>query len=251
MNTFEYLKHIGISQKEISVYLYLLSVDSAIPMQIAKITHLKRSTVYVILDLLKEKKLIREIQKGKRNLYIAEDPDRIKYLLEELKLQTERNIKSLEIILPQLKATLRKKGQSPVIKFYEGESAVQTSMEELANNPRFRTEMDYGVFSLELIHKLFISHNLKQYINFRISDNKFFKVLYTSDEGEILTKESQEAVRVNQNEYPFSCDISIFEDEVRIHMLGDQVYGILIKNPEFAETLTSLFKLALKGSKTE
>jgi sugar-specific transcriptional regulator TrmB len=251
LNLFNYLEQIGMSQKEISVYLYLLSIESSLPMMIAKETHLKRSTVYVVLDLLKAKGLVREIQKGKRCIYIAEDPERIKFLLEELKLQTEKNIQGLSIILPQLKATLRKSGQPPLIKFYEGESAVQTSMEELANNPRFRTEMDYGIFPLELIYKLFRSHNLKQYIDFRITDNKLFKIVYTSDEGKILVSDGQEAIRIDQKEFPLSCDISIFEDEVRVHMLGSTIYGILIKNPEFAQTLTSLFKLALKGSKSK
>lgn len=248
-NLFGYLEHIGASRKEIDVYLYLLSVESALPMEIAEETKLKRSTVYVILDLLKEKGLIREIQRGKRCAYVAEDPDRIKFLLEELRIRTEKNIRDLDVILPQLKATLRKSGQPPLIKFYEGESAVQVSMHELVSNPKFRSEMDYGVFPLELVYKLFRSNKLRQFIDFRLTDNNHYKIIYTSDEGEIAARENQEAVRVDQKEFPFSCDISIFEDEVRIHMLGKTVYGILIKNPEFAETLTSLFKLAIRGSK--
>lgn len=250
-NLSSYLQNIGISQKEIGVYLYLLSVESAIPMEIAKEISLKRSTVYVILDLLKEKGLVREIQVGKRFAYVAEDPERLKFLLEELKLQTEQSIKSLDIILPQLKSTIRRTGEAPVIKFFEGEAAVQSSMEELANNPRFRTEMDYGIFPLELVYKLFRSRNLRQYIDFRLTDNHLFKVIYTSDEGEIKTEAGQEAIKINQKEFPLSCDISIFEDEIRIHMFGKTIYGILIKNLELARTLVSIFKLAEKGAKAK
>lgn len=244
-----YLHHIGISQKEFAVYSHLLSVESASPMEIAKQTRIKRSTVYVILDLLKAKGLVRELQVGKRSNYVAEDPERIKFLLQELKLKTEDHIKSLDNILPQLKATIRKAGQPPLIKFYEGESAVQASMEELAHNPRFRTHMDYGIFPLELVYKLFSSKNLKKYVDLRLTNNNFFKIVYTSDEGVIHLSDSQEAVRIDGKEFPLSCDISIFEDEVRIHMLGDTIYGVLIKNPEFAETLTSILRLAYQGSK--
>ena len=56
-------------------------------------------------------------------------------------------------------------------------------------------------------------------------------------------------MRIDNKMYPLSCDISIFEDEVRIHMLGKDMHGILIKNQELAETLVSIFKLALKGTR--
>jgi sugar-specific transcriptional regulator TrmB len=245
---YSYLQHIGVSQKEFDIYTYLLSVDSASPMEIAQQLKIKRSTVYVILDLLKEKGLVRGVQTGKRLGYVAEDPEHIRFLLEKLKLQTEENIKSFDTILPQLKATMRRNGQSPIVKFFEGESAVQASMEELANNPRFRVEMDYGIFPLELVYRLFNSSKLRRYIDLRLTDNKLFQIIYTSDEGIINVAEGQHAFRINSDEFPLSCDISIFEDEVRIHMLGDTIYGILIKNIEFAQTLTSILKLALKNS---
>ena len=245
---FDYLNHLGISKKEVEVYIYLLSVESALPMEISKDVGLKRSTVYVILDLLEKKKLVREIQRGKRFAYTAEDPERLKFLLEELKLETEKHIQSLDSMLPQLKAVLRKQGEPPVIKLFQGEKAVQASMEDLAQNPRFLQYNDYGVFSLELVYKLFHSKNLKQYIDFRFKKNKLYNVIYTADEGELQTGEGQIALKVNQKEFPFSCDITVFEDETRIHMLGKTIYGIVIKNPELAETLTSLIKLAMKGS---
>jgi sugar-specific transcriptional regulator TrmB len=249
LNFYSYLKNIGISQKEIVVYVFLLSTESATPAEIAKEVKLKRSTAYVILDLLKEKGLVREVNVGKRLSYQAEDPERLRFILEELKLKTEESIKSLDIVIPQLKATLRKKGQAPIIKFFEGDAAVKSSMEELANNPRFRTEMDYGVFPLELVYKLFRSKNLKKYINLRLEGNNLYSVIYTCDDGEIKPREGQVAFKIDQDEFPLSCDINIFEDEVRIHMLGDTIYGILIKNPEFAQTLTSIFKLAERGAK--
>jgi sugar-specific transcriptional regulator TrmB len=252
-NLYQFLKNIGISQKEVSVYLYLLSVESALPMEIAKETHLKRSTVYLILELLKEKGLVREVERGKRSAYISEDPERIRFLLEKLKLQTESSIKSLNIIIPQLKATLRKEGEPPLIRFFEGERAVQVSMEELVGNPKFRRELNYDAFSLELVYKLFQHKNLRKYIDLRTRQNNYFKLLYTSDEGELSKAEvhGQEAIKIDQKEFPITCDISIFEDEVRFHMLGKPIYGILIKNQELAQTLISIFKLAMKGAKTK
>ena len=246
---FDFLQTVGISRKEIDVYVYLMSVESALPMEIAKSTKMKRSTVYVILDLLKEKGLVREIQTGKRFAYSAEDPERIKFLLEEHKLALEKSIQSVTALLPEIRAVIRKRGEPPIIKYFEGESAVQNSMEELAGNPRFRTDMDYGIFPLELVYDLFRSRSLRKYIDLRITDNKLFKILYTAKEGRIDVKEGQEAVLVDENDFPLSCDISIFEDEVRMHMLGKSIQGFMIKNKEFADTLISLVKLALKGAK--
>ncbi len=245
----EYLEQIGLSEKEIKVYTYLLSVDMAYPIDIAQETSIKRSTVYVIIEFLKEKGMVREIIHGKRGAYQAEAPERIKFLLEERKLKTEEYIKSFEKILPQIKATGRKHGQVPIIKLYEGERAVQESMTELVMHPKFKTDTDYAVFPLELVNKLFRHKNLRQFIDSKIKNNERFKCIYTAEEGklEINDDMEQEAVLVDGKQYPLSCDISIFEDEVRFHMLGDNLYGIMIKNPELAQTLTSLIKLAMKN----
>ncbi len=245
----EYLEQVGLSQKEIQIYNYLISVESAFPIEIAKETKIKRSTVYVIVELLKEKGMVREIIHGKRSAYQAEDVERVRFLLEERKLKTEEYIASFDKILPQLKATGRKLGQAPIIKFYEGENSVQESMNELISHPKFATDIDYGVFSLELVNKLFRHKNLKKFIDLKIKDNGYFKIIYTTDVGKLeINKElHQEATLVDGKEYPLTCDISIFEDEVRFHMLGDTIYGIMIKNPELAETLTSLIKLAMKN----
>ncbi len=252
-NMFEFLSRIGISEKEVKVYLYLLSTDSAPPMEIAKETHIKRSTVYVILDELKKSGLVREVEKGHRNSYVAEDPDRIRYLLEDYKVQTEKSIKTLDAILPSMKATMRRSGEPPLIKYYEGEDAVKNSMDELVGNPHFREEMDYGVFPLELVYDLFRSRNLKKFHNLRFRSNVKFKALYTADDGELSVDQSkeQEAIKVDPKEHPLSCDISIFRDEVRFHMLGKNIYGIMIKNAELAETLKSLFKMAEKGARSK
>ena len=245
-----YLVHIGLTEKEIDIYVYLLSIDVASPMTISKELKIKRSTVYVVLDSLKEKGLIREVEYGKRTLFESEEVERIKFLLEEKKLKTEEYIKHLTTVIPHLKSTIRKRGQVPVVRFFEGDDAVSFSMNELAENPRFRSELDYGVFPLELVHTLFNKRNQRKYFDLRINDNKKFNIIYTSDEGEIKTNsDSQHAIRIDSKEYPLSCDISVFEDEVRIHMLGKTTHGILIKNPEFAETLVSLIKLAMKNSK--
>ena len=246
----KYLQSVGLSEKEIAVYSFLLTLTSANPILIAKEVKLKRSTVYVILELLKEKGLVREVHHGKRHVYEAENVERIRFLLEERKLKTEENIKNFEKILPSLKATIRKKGDAPIIKFYEGDDAVQISMQELVSNPNFKTKMDYGVFPLELIHKLFQHKNLRQFLDQKIKDNNKFQIIYSTEEGIMQTNPEfeQKAVRIDAKEFPLSCDISVFEDEVRFHMLGDTVYGILIKNPELAETLKSLIQLAIKNN---
>lgn len=245
----QHLSHLGLSKKEVDIYTYLLSVDSAFPTEISKELKIKRPTTYVILDLLKEKGLIREVQKGKRTSYEAEDPERIKFLLEKRKIETEEHLYTLSQTIPRLKAIIRKRGLAPIIKFYEGEKAVRESMEELAGNPDFREKTDYGVFSLELIYELFKHEHLREYIDFRITKNKFLNAVYTSDEGIVRVSDDSIAVRIDNKEFPITCDISIFQDEVRFHMLGKTIYGIMIKNPELAETLTSLIRLVIKNNK--
>lgn len=91
------LAQIGLKEKEVGVYLALLSLGSSTAYHIAQHCEVKKPTVYVILDDLRKKGLVLKIPHAKKALFAARD---ITEYLEEQR----RKMRAVENIVPQLLA---------------------------------------------------------------------------------------------------------------------------------------------------
>ncbi|MEI8130361.1 MAG: helix-turn-helix domain-containing protein [bacterium] len=112
------LKEIGLSEDEANVYLSTLSLGITSVLKIARATNIKRTTIYGIIDSLKEKGLMRVELKGLKQFYVAENPERLEIMLERRK-------NAFSKILPEFQALYNLKGGESVIKYYTGLSVMQ------------------------------------------------------------------------------------------------------------------------------
>ena len=115
------LSQLNLTEKEIGTYLVLLEQGALSVQDISKNTGINRVTTYAAIEELKQKGLVSESRKGKRKLFVAENPDNLENILQEKKnkLKHEENILQ-NIILPSLKAININQENKPQIKFFEG-----------------------------------------------------------------------------------------------------------------------------------
>lgn len=76
------LKDLGLSEKEIIVYLAILQQGKVSPTDISTITNINRTTVYSVAKELLKKNLIRE-EKGKTTYFMARPPHDLGMLIEK------------------------------------------------------------------------------------------------------------------------------------------------------------------------
>ena len=93
----KYLQEIGLSEKEAQMYLALLQVDSESIQELAKRTGINRTTVYPVLETLKKKGLVSEIQIGKKTYYSAASPERLETFIERQKVLLEEKSRRIYI----------------------------------------------------------------------------------------------------------------------------------------------------------
>ncbi len=117
MNCLEQLASLGLSGRQANVYLALLQLGSASAIELAKATRYKHPTVYDVLDVLKERRLVSESFSGGRKLFTAEDP-------EILRSEEERRQRTLDALLPGLKQLYGDRARRPRIRFYQGEEGI-------------------------------------------------------------------------------------------------------------------------------
>jgi predicted transcriptional regulator len=107
------LKNLGLSEKEVLVYLALLQLGSATPYQIANKAGIKRPTAYIIAEELVKKGLIVHIPGEDKKLYIAKTPDAF---IEE----QEDHLSAAKKILPELRSFQKNTTEKPSIMYFEG-----------------------------------------------------------------------------------------------------------------------------------
>lgn len=125
---FQQLLSAGLSEKETKTYLALLELGEASIADLTKKSVLKRSTVYEMLENLKEKGLVSQTQHKKRTLYLAESP---KKLIESL----ESKKRKLEESLPELLSMMNLLDKKPKIRYFEGLAGVQEVFEDTLRHP--------------------------------------------------------------------------------------------------------------------
>ena len=246
----KYLQDIGFSDKEAKVYLTLLQVDNSSVLDLAKKTKIKRPTVYVVLESLLKKGLVSESVSGKKIHYHAESPERLTTYVERQKIALDDQIRQLKDVIPQIKSIQRESGEKPTVQYFEGKEGIYSMSESLYEDEKENT-IAYMVYSRDLLDKTFPLDERNKFRQTRIRKKIKSRVIYNYSKGIIPSDDTGERIRVDETIYPFSCDISIHGDRVRIAILDKKLSGIFIKSKEFADTLKSLFLLAFNANKNK
>ena len=113
----EALKSIGLSNKEIKVYLACLKLGSGTVNQISKEAGTFRTYTYDILRSLAEEGLVHYVMKERKQFFESSNPERIIEILKE----REDKIKE---VLPKLKSMSKSITEKPSVEFYEGLAGV-------------------------------------------------------------------------------------------------------------------------------
>ncbi|HCP08784.1 MAG TPA: hypothetical protein DIT25_03245 [Candidatus Moranbacteria bacterium] len=125
------LLQLKLTEKEVATYIILLESGSASVQGISRNTGINRVSIYAALDELKRKGLVAESRKGKKKLFVAENPDNLERLVAKKKEEAKIEEHLLQnTILPMLKAIDISQENKPQIKFFEGADGITKVFDE-------------------------------------------------------------------------------------------------------------------------
>jgi len=238
------LQLLGLSEKEVKVYLASLGLGPSSILAISKKAGLKRPTTHYTVEELIEKGLMSSFERGKKRYFIAESPERIQSLISVQKRKAEALEESFQKILPALNEVFRGVGEKPRVRFFEGKEGIKTIQEEIIKTKCKSIE---ELVPVDPAQKLFPPHagdhrerSLKSHQNIPI------RIIYTSAKGAILPskKKSSEARFVPAKRFPFSAEIVVFGKKIAFASMEGRVFGAIIESEKITETLRSFFNLA-------
>lgn len=230
------LEQFGLKDKKADIYLAVLELGTSTVIEISKKTGVKRTTCYdILLDLI-SMRLISETFKGKKRLFIGEDPEKIKKDLEN----KERLFSD---ILPQLKSIHNISGIKPKVRFYEGKEGLRDVYSDTLKYSgeilAFASEDVMRVLGKEWAED-YLKKRVKKGIHVRaVAPNTNIIREYTSKDREQL----RISKLVSPEKYPFSMEINIYGHQKVALMSSREEMGLIIEGGEVYKTMKSIFEL--------
>ncbi|HRH32996.1 MAG TPA: helix-turn-helix domain-containing protein [bacterium] len=175
------LREIGLSDKEIDLYLAALKTGECGMSELSRLAGIKRTSAYLLFTSLEKKGLIGSFKSRRGKRFVAKEP---RYLIEKAKTE----LSTLSEIMPSLEALSNINIKKPKITYYEGVEDYVRVIEECLLKPHTTIR---HIGSLSEGHKTFSKeYDLQQFIPKRIKNHIFLKALYTSEMKEVFNKES-------------------------------------------------------------
>jgi len=141
------LKKIGLSDKEIKVYLKLLENGAVSIRTLAELADLNRGTTYDVLKKLQELGLVTYFHQDTKQRFVAEDPEKIIKILDGEKEKIEDVGKKIHGLIPELKSLQNKGGNKPITKFYEGRAGIRFILDDILSLMNAEKEKKYYIYS--------------------------------------------------------------------------------------------------------
>lgn len=143
-----FLQGIGLSPKEIQVYLTLLGRGPSSVRQLAAASDINRGTTYDVLKTLQDQGLVSFYHKEKKQFFIAEEPNTIQRLIQEKKNHANSLEEQLDAVLPQLRLLANQTAYSqPVVRYYHGHKGMKHILVEVLQDMNSELEKKYFVYS--------------------------------------------------------------------------------------------------------
>lgn len=240
----EILREIGLSEHESAVYFTMVSLGPSPVLKIARASGVKRTTIYSVIDSLKEKGLVRVELKGFKSLFVAESPEKLESILEQRKNRLKTHLKDFMEIY-------NKGGGETLIKIYEGMEGVRSIYNSLLRD--IKPEEDYMIIAgMEKAYAL----DKDFYDDLRERRAKLpirVRILVTDSENE----ESKKMIQFQKNfnmeakalppETKLTTNMVITPQRILIHQLEQPVMAIVIENKSMIKTHQELFEVMWKS----
>ena len=241
------LGDIGFTEGESKVYLSLLKLGESKVGPIIKDSGISRSKVYDILDRLKVKGIVGNINKNGTLFFRTYNPSNILNIIKEKKKDLDKEEKIIEEILPTLESIGSKKEVKVTV--YEGVKGFRSIINKTIND--LGKGDTYRAMGVSKTTEAMTNYAAKIY---QVQKSKGFKAESIFDElGEYKVtdrKNPMHKMKVLPKGWHTPALFTVYKDNVGIHMGNDEkVISILIKSDDVAESINRNFEAMWKIAK--
>lgn len=242
------LEKLGMSNKEIKLYLKLLEFGESGANVLAKSINENRTSTYSLLNAMKSKGFISFYEKKGLKYYVPSDPT---FLINKFM----EGAKGLQKVLPELLAIHNKYNtKKPRITFYEGVEGIKQIAEILLEVPG-STRFSFMGVNEATMHPEIKRFYEEDFVNRRIELGITYKGIVAGHlpmgNKYAPTEKAQlrELKYVDPKKLPIKNHIDIFpHNKVALYSYHkDEMMGVIIEHEDFYATMKTAFELAWAG----
>jgi sugar-specific transcriptional regulator TrmB len=227
----EMLRSLGLTDKEIKIYLASLQLGSDSVQKIANFAGLNRTSTYDLLKSLEQKGFVSYILRSGKKFYQATPPNKLLDLLKERETMVKK-------ILPELNSLLEGVRKRPEVQVYVGKEGIKSIFEDILRNSK-----SFEVLvSKKYLFKLF-EYYFPNFVKRRIKAK--IKVKIISDEPPYDKKAPYKLIKGNLKTATWLYNGKI----AMISLEEKEPIGVLIQEKNFYDTQKLMFDLLWKQAK--
>lgn len=236
----KYFQLLGITDSETKIYLAVLKSGPDTVQNIAKAVGLSRVTVYAAIEALTKHGLMTSVEKGKKQFYAAEPPERIVTLAENKTSQMQTIIKEIKENIQDLK--LVQSGDKPVVKMYEGIEAFAAIQDDVIKS-KSEELCEFGnIDEINRVYPYGYEHQKHYYDQLaKMKTNR--KLIFISKEKKPHSIETNKTIKYLPDNIKFYGDIFFYGDKVWLSNFKDRQVTVMIQSREIRETIQSMFDM--------
>ncbi len=242
-------RHAGLSEKQAKLYRLLLITGEERPSTLSKKSGIKRGNTYALLEDLTRHGLVQKFERGGITYFTPEPPHKLGNLVEARQREALIASELAHDLLPNLTSQYKAAIDRPVVRAFEGKEDMETVFEDIYG-PHGKDNIVWGCADIERVHTEFPDKLKKKLIPLRHKNDWTANSIFVDNPGGIelhRTDASQKRVScvVDGTQYPLPAEIDVYDDKITfMNFEKEDFVGLIIENPQFAETLRSIFKLA-------
>jgi sugar-specific transcriptional regulator TrmB len=240
MSTIELtLEKIGLSNKEISVYLASLQLGPSSIRAIAEQADINRGTTYDILKSLQKRGLVSYYHKEKNQYFVAEDPAKLNDVITAEQENLEKTKAEISAIIPELKSLYHNTEEKPVAKYYEGREGVKAILRDVIECSQAGEKHYYVYSSAAIRHHLYEAYSAfnKDRLNAKVSVD----TIALGEGGETVGLDRRKWLSKRRSAPTYTL---IYESKVAMISIdrNAKLHGVIIEDKNLFETQKMLFE---------
>lgn len=238
----ETLTLLGLTDKEIQIYLACLELGSATVQELANRSGLKRTNIYNYLEDLKQKGLITEIQYKHKALLIAENPQMLKQRAEKRMTEAKSCVQKIDEAIPELLGIFSLPGEKPKVKYYQGIEGIK----KIYDDTLVAGEPIYAFTDYEKMFDVMTPEYMIKYAENRATKRISFYTLaqpgHWAKKMVALNKEHKREMKLLENAQ-LETEINIYGNKVALLSFRRPYTGVIIEDRAISQSIKSIWKV--------
>jgi sugar-specific transcriptional regulator TrmB len=234
-----FLKKLGFSEKESTVYLELLRLGPSPVRKIAEVTGLNRGTTYDALKWLQDLEVVSFYNKESKQYFVAETPEKLYDVVHRQESELKEVGRQLEKLVPELHALYNNGGERPVARYY-AKNEIRDILEDVLLTCEKSEEKMYRIYSTESLRPS-LYKDFSTFSDVRIAKGIEVKAIAIGEGGELRGLDERKWIPQNKSTPTY---IFMYPGKTAYISLDakKEAIGVVIENEGVYETQKQIFE---------